>query len=336
MTRLKNWIPWLLLIGFVLVYPMLFGIVLTNLFVRFAVFAVFAASLNMLLSFTGLLSFGHAMFFGIGGYATALALDNIPGLGLMTCMAIGALAGTLLALIVSPILVRVKDTAFALLTLALGQILYIACLKFRGLTHGEDGVGGFPIPPFRIPGVLSVDMGHPQSFYYFAVAVCAASLLLMWYATRTPFGSIMAGIRDNPLRVNYLGFNIPFAKTIMFLISGCFAGVAGSVYALFQNLVSPDSVFHTMHSFTAIMMVFVGGIGTFAGPIIGSAVLTTLEELATRYTQQILLINGLLLITVVIFFRSGFIGLFNLIRIKCFSKSEEMLDGHPGDKISIP
>jgi len=336
MTRLKNWTPWLLLIGFVLAYPMVFGIVLTNLFVRFAIFAVFAASLNMLLSFTGLLSFGHAMFFGVGGYATALALENIPGLGLMTCMAIGGLSSSLLALIVSPILVRVKDTAFALLTLALGQILFIACLKLRGITHGEDGVGGFPIPPFRIPGFLSIDMGHPQSFYYFAVAVCAVSLFLMWYATRTPFGSIMAGIRDNQLRVNYLGFNIAVTKTIMFLISGCFAGVAGALFALFQNLVSPDGVFSVMTSFTPIMMVFVGGIGTFAGPIIGSAVLTSLEDLATRYTEQILLINGLLLICVVIFFRGGFIGLFKTIKQKRFANSKEMPGGHPGDEISIP
>lgn len=319
MKHYKKWIPWLLLVIILVVYPMIFSAVYTNLFVRFAIFALFAASLNMLLSFTGLLSFGHAMFFGIGAYTTALALDHIDQLGLFTSIGMGAAAGALLALIVSPILVRVKDTAFALLTLALGQLLFVACIKLRKITYGEDGVGGFPIPSLDIPGGISIDMVSPHHFYYFAVAVCAVGLWLMWYATRTPFGSVMAGIRDNADRVNYLGFNIPVSKTIMFLISGFFAGMAGAVYALFQNLVSPDGVFHVLTSFTAIMMVFVGGIGTFVGPIVGAGVMTGLEELAVRHTEKIFLINGLLLITVVMFFRSGFFGLYTMAKAKWFS-----------------
>jgi len=319
MKNYKKWIPWLSLVLIIVIYPMIFGTVYTNLFVRFAIFAVFAASLNLLLSFTGLLSFGHAMFFGIGAYTTALALDHIDQLGLFTSIGAGAVAGAVLALIVSPILVRVKDTAFALLTLALGQLLFVACIKLRRITYGEDGVGGFPIPSLNIPGGISIDLVPPHHFFYFAVALCGISLWLMWYATRTPFGSVMAGIRDNADRVNYLGFNIPVSKTIMFLISGFFAGMAGSVYALFQNLVSPDGVFHVLNSFTAIMMVFVGGIGTFAGPIVGAAVMTGLEELAVRHTEKIFLINGLLLITVVMFFRSGFVGLYNMAKAKWFS-----------------
>lgn len=319
MNTYKKWIPWLLLVLVLAVYPMIFSTVYTNLFIRFAIFAVFAASLNLLLSFTGLLSFGHAMFFGIGAYATALALDHIDQIGLFTSIGVGAAAGALLAVIVSPILVRVKDTAFALLTLALGQLLFVACIKLRRITYGEDGVGGFPIPSLDIPGGISIDMVPPDHFYYFAVAICCVALWLMWYVTRTPFGSVMAGIRDNSDRVNYLGFNIPVSKTIMFLISGFFAGMAGAVYALFQNLVSPDGVFHVMNSFTAIMMVFVGGIGTFVGPIVGAAVMTGLEELAVRHTEKIFLINGLLLITVVIFFRSGFVGLYTMAKAKWFS-----------------
>ena len=319
MKNSKKWISWLLLCAFLAAYPLMFGVVYTNLFIRFAIFAVFAASLNMLLSFTGLLSFGHAMFFGIGAYATALTLDHLDHVGLWMSIAVGAAAGALLALIVSPILVRVKDTAFALLTLALGQLLFVACIKLRHITYGEDGVGGFPIPALKIPGGISLDMAFPQNLYYFVLVVCGVSLWLMWYTTRTPFGSVMAGIRDNADRVNYLGFNIPVSKTIMFLISGFFAGTAGSVYALFQNLVSPDGVFHVLNSFTAIMMVFVGGIGTFVGPIVGAAVMTGLEELAVRNTEKILLINGLLLIAVVMFFRSGFVGLFNLAKARWFS-----------------
>lgn len=319
MNKYKKWIPWLLLAVLLILYPIIFGTVYTNLFIRFAIFAVFAASLNLLLSFTGLLSFGHAMFFGIGAYSTALALNHIEQLGLFSAIGMGAAAGAVLALIVSPILVRVKDTAFALLTLALGQLLFVACIKLRRITYGEDGVGGFPIPSLKMPGGIAIDMVPPHHFYYFAIFICIVSLWLMWYTTRTPFGSVMAGIRDNADRVDYLGFNIPVSKTIMFLISGFFAGTAGAVYALFQNLVSPDGVFHVMHSFTAIMMVFVGGIGTFVGPIVGAAVMTGLEELAVRHTEKIFLINGLLLITVVLFFRSGFVGLYNMAKARWFS-----------------
>ena len=320
MNNYKKWIPWLLLIAFLAVFPMIFSTVYLNLFIRFAIFALFAASLNLLLSYTGLLSFGHAMFFGMGAYTTALALDHIDKLGLFTSIALGAVASALLALIVSPILVRAKDTAFALLTLAMGQLLFVACIKLRHITYGEDGVGGFPIPSLSIPGGISIEMVNPHNFFYFAIALCCVALWLMWYSTRTPLGSVMTGIRDNADRVDYLGFNIPFSKTIMFLISGFFAGMAGALYALFQNLVSPDGVFHVMNSFTAIMMVFVGGIGTFAGPIVGAAVMTGLEELAVRHTEKIFLINGLLLVTVVLFFRSGFVGLYTMAKARWFSK----------------
>jgi branched-chain amino acid transport system permease protein len=311
---------WLLLLAALAVYPSVFGIVYTNLFIRFLIFALFAASLNLLLSFTGLLSFGHAMFFGVGGYAAALTLEHIPNVGLFTAIFVGASAGSLLALIVSPMLVRVKDTAFALLTLALNQLLFIACLKLRGLTYGEDGVGGFPTPPLDLFGLFSVDISYPPNFFYFTLCIVGLSLFLMWYATRTPFGSIMIGIRDNPNRVGYLGFNIPFSKTVIFLISGFFAGLAGALFALFQNLVSPDAVMHILNSFTAIMMTFVGGIGTFLGPIAGAAIMIGLENLAVRHTEKIFLINGLLLIVVVLFFRSGFVGLYNLAKARWYSK----------------
>ena len=315
-----HFIIWLLLLAALAAYPFVSGVVYTNLFVRFLIFALFAASLNVLLSYTGLLNFGHAMFFGVGGYATALLLERIPNVGLFTALIVGASAGALLALIVSPMLVRVRDTAFALLTLALNQLLFIACLKLRGITYGEDGVGGFPVPPLNLFGLASVDITHPYNFFYFSLFFVGLGLFLMWYITRTPFGSIMIGIRDNPSRVNYLGFNLPFSKTVIFTISGFFAGSAGALFALFQNLVSPDAVMHIQNSFTAIIMVFVGGIGTFTGPIVGAAIMTGLENLAVRYTEKIFLFNGLLLIVVVMFFRSGFVGLYNLAKAKWFSR----------------
>ena len=205
-NRKVNWI--LAGAAFILLafYPKIFGIYFTNVFVTFAIFALYAVSFNMLLGYTGLLSFGHAMFFGFGGYGTALALKHIPGLPLLPAVAIGLLAAAGLALLLSPIMVRISGTAFAMLHLAFGQLMYILALKLRTITGGEDGIGGFPIPPFTIPGVISVNMKSPENFFYFAMIVLGVSLWILWYFTKTPLGSIQVGIRDNPMRVDYLGF----------------------------------------------------------------------------------------------------------------------------------
>jgi branched-chain amino acid transport system permease protein len=319
-TSRKTW-ALAALAGFVLlVYPWALGIVYTNIFIYFSIFAVFAASLNMLVSYTGLLSFGHALFFGTGAYAAALTLDSFEGAGLFSVILLGGLTGAAFAFVVSPLLNRVRDTAFALLTLALGQLAYMACLKLRSITYGEDGVGGFPTPDLSFAGLLPINMAPPQHFYYLAVVVLSLCLLLMWFLTKTPFGSIMIGIRDNPQRVDFLGFNIPVTKCLIFTLSGFFAGIAGAVYALFQNLVTPDGAFHIMTSFMPIIMVYVGGIGTFAGPIVGSAIMTILEELATRYTTKLALINGVLLVVVVMYFRTGFVGLYYAAKQKWFQR----------------
>ena len=154
MNRKVNWILAGAAFFLLAFYPKLFGIYFTNVFVTFAIFAVYAVSFNMLLGYTGLLSFGHAMFFGFGGYGTALALKHIPGLPLLPAVGIGLWRPQVLALLLSPIMVRISGTAFAMLHLAFGQLMYILALKLRTVTGGEDGIGGFPIPSFTIPGVI--------------------------------------------------------------------------------------------------------------------------------------------------------------------------------------
>jgi len=317
MIRIFRWILW---IAGLLLYPWLFGIYDTNVFVIFAIFALFSVSFNLLLGFTGLLSFGHAMFFGVGGYGTAIALSRIEGLALLPAVGIGALAAILLALILCPLLVRVSGTAFAMLTLAFGQLLYVLALKLRDLTGGEDGVGGFPIPPFTIPGVVSVDMTDPLNFYYFAMAVIILSIWVLWFFTKTPLGSVMVGIRDNANRVDYLGFKVPQTKAVILVFSGAFAGVAGSIYALFQNLISADGAFHVMTSFAPVLMTMIGGVASFFGPIWGSAIFGILDELTTRYTERVELVVGVILILVILFAPMGFVGLYRVVKEKWSSR----------------
>jgi branched-chain amino acid transport system permease protein len=261
------------------------------------------------------------MFFGVGGYGTALALKHIAGLSLLGAMGIGLLATIVFALILCPIVVRVTGAAFAMLHLAFGQLMYVLALKLRGITGGEDGIGGFPIPPFSIPGVVSINMKVPENFYYFAIAVLGVSLWIMWFFTKTPFGQIQVGVRDNAMRIDYLGFKVPQIKAVVYVVAGAFAGVAGSIFALFQNLIAADSGFSIMVSFGAIINTLVGGMGSFFGPVWGTAIMQILEELTTRYTDRVELVAGLILILIIMFAPMGFMGSVRLLKERWFSPS---------------
>lgn len=317
-----NWILLGVVFILVAVFPHMVSFYYLNFFIAFAIFSLYAVTLNLLLGYMGVLSFGHAMFFGTGAYAAALALRHIPGFPLLPTILIGGLAAALLALVLSPLLVRVSGTAFAMLTLAFGQLIFVVALKYREVTGGEDGIGGYPIPPLTIPGVLSIDMTDKINFYYFAVAVVALSLFILWFYTRTPFGSLVVGIRDNAPRLDYLGFNLAKTKAINLTVCGAFAGIAGAVHALLMKLVSTLGVLDVTASFKPIMMAYIGGVGSFFGPIVGSGILHLLEDVVIKFTERIGLVNGTIFILVVLFAPTGLVGLFNTAKVKWFQKEK--------------
>jgi len=319
---MKKFLPalaWVLVLGALAAIPTAFGPYYTNLFVNFAIFAVFSVSLNLLLGYTGLFSFGHAMFFGAGGYGTALALKHLSGLPLLPALGLGVLAAVVLALILCPVVVRLSGTAFAMLHLAFAQIMYVLALKLRAITGGEDGIGNFPIPPLTIPGLISLPMkDSPGNFYYFAIAVLGASLWLMWFFTKTPFGQVQLGIRENAKRVDYLGFKVPQTKAVIYVVSAAFAGVAGSIYGLFHNLVSADGALGALVSFAPIINIMIGGIGSFLGPVLGTAIFQLIEELVSRYTDKVELVMGLTFVLVILYAPMGVLGVLRMLRQKWF------------------
>ena len=319
-NKLYKWILWGGVVISVALFPHVVGIYYSNFFVAFAIFSLYAVTLNLLLGYMGVLSFGHAMFFGTGAYATAIALTHIKGFPLLPAVLVGGLAGGLLALILSPLLVRVSGTAFAMLTLAFGQLIFVIALKYREVTGGEDGIGGYPIPPLNIPGLVSIDMADKMNFYYFAIAVIGVCLFILWFYTKTPFGSLVIGIRDNAMRIDYLGFKLPQIKAVNLIVCGTFAGIAGAVHALLMKLVSTVGVLDISASFTPILMAYIGGVGSFFGPIIGSGVLHLLEDLVIRFTERIGLVNGAIFILVVLYAPLGLVGLFREAKEKWFHK----------------
>jgi branched-chain amino acid transport system permease protein len=321
-NQLHKWILLAVAVILVAIFPQVAGIYYANFFVAFAIFSLYAVTLNLLLGYMGVLSFGHAMFFGTGAYATALVLTHIKGFPLLPAVLVGGLAGGLLALILSPLLVRVGGTAFAMLTLAFGQLIFVIALKYREVTGGEDGIGGFPVPPLSIPGLVSVDMTDKINFYYFAIAVIGVCLFILWSYTKTPFGSLVVGVRDNAMRIDYLGFKLPQIKAVNLIVSGAFAGIAGSVHALLMKLVSTVGVLDVHASFTPLLMAYIGGVGSFFGPIIGSGVLHLLEDLVIRLTERIGLVNGAIFILVVLYAPMGLVGLFREAQAKWFPKGK--------------
>lgn len=318
MNRTVKWALWAGMLIFLVFYPRLFGPYYTNVFIHFGIFALYAVSFNLLLGYTGLFSFGHAMYFGAGGYATALALTHIKGCPLLVAILIGLLSAVALSLVICPIVVRVSGTAFAMLHLAFSMLMYTLALKLRNITGGEDGVGGFLVPPFNIPAVVSIDMRDPTNFYYFAVAILGVGLWILWFLTKTPFGQIMVSIRDNAKRVDYMGFKVPQSKALVYAFAAGFAGTAGAVLGIFQDLIAADGALGIGVSFQPILITMVGGMGSFFGPIWGSAIFTLIEEMTNRYIKQVEVLMGMILIIVILFFPKGFAGLLTLIKDKWF------------------
>ncbi len=317
MNKTIKIILWLVVLILMIFIPRLFGIYYTNMVVSFAIFSVYAVSLNMLLGYTGLLSFGHAMFFGMGGYGTALALTHIDGIGVFPAIGIGAMAAIALALVLSPLVVRVSGTAFAMLHLAFGQLMFVLALKLYKVTGGEDGIGNFPVP-----GLFTESLKNsPEQFYYLAMIILGVCTWLMWFITKTPFGQIQIGIRDNAKRIDYLGYKVPQTKAVVYTLSAMFAGVAGSLYSLFHNLVSADGSLGLGMSFTPIIATMIGGVGSFFGPILGVAIFQGIDELILRYTESTELVMGVILILVVMFLPRGFMGLFNSLKLRWKARS---------------
>lgn len=299
---------WMASLSILICIPHLAGVYYANILINLGIVALFAVSYNLLLGYTGLLSFGHAIFFGAGGYATALGLSHIKGISLTLAFGMGIAAAIALAAILSPLVARLKAAAFAMLHLAFNYIGYVVVLKLRGVTGGEDGISGYDIPPLGF-GLFTMDMSNPVIFFYFAAFILCASVWLARFFTKTPFGQVMIGIRENDMRIGFLGFEIIYAKAVVYIVAAGLAGVAGSLYAIFQGMIAPTGSVDLAHAFQPILATIVGGAGTFLGPIAGAAILAALGEFTSRFTERVELVNGIVLGLVVLFFPSGFMGL---------------------------
>ena len=262
---------------------------------------IFALSYNMLLGQTGLLSFGHAVFFGLGGFLTVHAMNAVIGsrapLPLAVMPLAGAATGLAFGVIFGAVSTRRAGTAFAMITLGIGELVASSALILRRFFGGEEGI---TTDRTDLAHLFGLTFGPQIQVYYLIAAWCLASAAAMYALTRTPFGRICNAVRDNPQRASFIGYNTQAVRFLAFSLSGLFAGIAGGLAAINFEIVNATQL-GAAQSGAVILMAFIGGVGNFAGPIIGAIVVTLLQVWLSDVTDAWQLYFGLLFIGMVMF-----------------------------------
>jgi len=264
-------------------------------------FALFASAFNLLLGYGGLLSFGHAAFFGGAAYIAAHVVKVLgwpPELGLLAGTAVAAGMG----LCIGWLAIRRQGIYFAMVTLALAQMVYFVALEAK-FTHGEDGIQAVPRGTFL--GLL--DLSDTDNMYYFVLAISAAGFWLIYRTIHSPFGQVLKAIRENEPRAISLGYRVEHYKLLAFTLSAALAGLAGSLKALVFQLASLTDVDWRM-SGQVVLMTLVGGVGTVFGPLVGAFILVTMENYLAQFGSWVTVIQGLIFVICVLTFRKGIVG----------------------------
>ena len=264
-------------------------------------FALFACAFNLLIGFVGLLSFGHAMFLGTAGYASAHAA-KVWGLAPELCIIFGTVAAGLLGLVVGLIAIRRQGIYFSMTTLALAQMIYFFYLQAK-FTHGEDGIQGVPQGFFL--GVL--DLSKPLVLFYVVLAIFMAGFLLIYRTINSPFGEILKAIRENEPRAISLGYRTNRYKLAAFVLSAGLAGLAGATKVIVAQNASLTDVRWEM-SGEVVLMTLVGGLGTIFGPVLGAFIIIAMQQYLAGFGQWVLVIQGVIFVACVLAFRRGIVG----------------------------
>ena len=278
----------------------------TALGTRVLVLALAAMSVNFLLGFTGVLSFGHAAYFGLGAYGAGFALKFLAPstpLALLCGMLLGGLIGALLGSVIA----RKRGVYFAMVTIAIGQVFYYIAFQWSSLTGGDDGLRGFSRQPLDF-GLFTLDiLSNADAFYYFVLVCFALIVAIMGFILRSPFGRTLIAIRENERRARFLGIPVDRHIWIAFSLSCFFMGFAGALYALLNNFADPRGL-HYSQSGDFVMMAVMGGMRNFWGPLLGAAVFVVLQDYLSSVTVNWMSGVGVLFVLIVLFFPRGLLG----------------------------
>ncbi len=300
-----NVLIWLLLLAMPYWLPAIGGYI--ELGSRVVVLGLAAISLNFLLGYTGVLSFGHAAYFGLGAYGVGMIIRYVmpsTGLGIL----VGTLVGTIAAAIIGPLIIRLRGVYFAMVTIAFGQVFYFIAFRWNSVTGGDDGLIGWTRQPLNL-GFTTIDILHnPTAFYCLVLVLFAIALGIMAFILASPFGRTLIAIRENERRARFLGIPVDFHIWVSWCISCCFVSLAGALYALLNNFVDPRALYWTQSGDFVIMAVL-GGMRSFWGPLIGAAIYVVLQDYLSSQTENWQSFIGLFFVLVVLFFPRGILGM---------------------------
>ncbi len=308
MSRLRRAAPALLAAALLLTMPWWLGLVggYTELATRIVVLGLAAMALNFLLGFTGVLSFGHAAYFGLGGYGAAMALKYLAPSDALA-IAVGVAAGTAAAALIGALIVKLRGVYFAMVTIAFGQVFYFITFRWDSVTGGDDGLTGWSRLPLRL-GPLALDVQHKDlAFYYFVLAMFGIAAALMGAVLRSPFGRTLLAIRENERRARFLGIPVERHLWLSFVISCSFASLAGALFALLNNFIDPRALRWDL-SGNFVIMAVLGGMRSFWGPLVGAGIFVVLQDFVSSRTENWMSFVGLFFVLVVLFFPRGVLG----------------------------
>ncbi len=288
-----------------LIVPLVAGRFYQFLLTQILIASLVAVAFNLLLGTTGLLSFGQMAFYGVGAYTVGL-LAMKAGFGPLPALLLSPVFAALAAGVIGFFCVRLSGVHFAMLTLAFGQLVYTIAFKWYGFTGGDNGMQGIPIRP--LPG--GIDIGSTKAMYYFALAVVGISIECLRRIRSSAFGSTLKAIRENNQRAAYLGVNVKLYQWTAFVIAGAFTGLAGGLYAIMEKAITPD-IIHWTKSGEPVFMTIIGGIYTFAGPVVGAAVFVVLNSYLVAWTENWALVLGIILLVMVLMLPGGVVGFIN-------------------------
>jgi branched-chain amino acid transport system permease protein len=306
--NLKKQAPNLIVMALLFTLPLWIDLVsYTQLGTQVVVYGLAAMALNFLLGYTGVLSFGHAAYFGLGAYGAAMTIRYIEpstGLGIV----IGTLAGMLAAMLIGPMIVRLRGVYFAMVTIAFGQVFYFIAFRWNTVTGGDDGLTGWKRMPLDF-GFAKLDIQQsPTTFYYFVLVIFVVAVSVMGLLLRSPFGRTLIAIRENERRTRFMGINVNLHIWMSWVISCTFMALAGSMSALLNNFVDPRAFFWRQSGVFVIMCVM-GGMRSFWGPLMGAAIYVWLQDYLSSATPNWQSFVGLVFVVVVLFFPRGVMGI---------------------------
>lgn len=297
---------WLALIALPFWMPHIGGY--TALGSKVLIYAIATMGLNIVLGFTGGLSFGQAAYFGLGAYGAGMTLKYLA-LSTPLAILIGTLVGGIAATLLGPLVMRRRGIYFAMITIAIGQLFYFVAVRWNNVTGGEDGLAGFSRQPIHLGGGLTIQL-DPTNYYYLVLICFTIAVALMWILLQSPLGHTWVAIRENRRRMEFLGVRVDRYVWAAFAVAGFITAFAGTLNAMLFNFTSPQDL-HWILSGNFVIMIVLGGMRSFFGPLLGVVIFVVAQDYLSSVTGNWMTFIGMIFVLIVLLFPKGVLGIFD-------------------------